>query len=187
MNESHLAQAAKERTSILHCQLGCFLLEAFLALLVALRDEPLPSIQAQFPFSVCGISADSRLANREVGMFCSQARPDPVRRVPLFTWHLQIELQYLLDLIPDWSESRLPLARQLLHLDEMRRSIVDHLRPGRGDQALVSCKTGALRRSANEDIESISDEKNRNGQGWKDAGSGTTRCEGSNGRNGREA
>jgi hypothetical protein len=32
-------------------------------------------------------------------MFCSQARPDPVRRVPLFAWRLQIELQYLLDLI----------------------------------------------------------------------------------------
>jgi hypothetical protein len=48
------------------------------------------------------------------------------------------------------------------------------LRLGRRDQALVSCKRGALRRSANEDIESISDEKNWSRKAGKGAGAGST-------------
>jgi hypothetical protein len=40
-------------------------------------------------------------------MFCSQALPDPMRCVPLLPRRFQIQQQYLLDLIFDWTESRL--------------------------------------------------------------------------------
>jgi hypothetical protein len=55
---------------------------------LAVHSNPVPV------FVVCHISPDRRLADREFGMFHSQARLASVRRVPLFAWGLQIELQY---------------------------------------------------------------------------------------------
>jgi hypothetical protein len=60
-------------------------------------------------------------------MFCSQARPDPMRRVPLLSRRFQVQQEYLLDLISDRAESRL-LSRWLFPRWRNRRAdrLPDH-------------------------------------------------------------
>ena len=60
-------------------------------------------------------------------MFCFQACPDPMRRVPLLSRRFQIDFQYLLDLIFDRAESPAALSLAFFALAEIA--------------ALIACRT----------------------------------------------
>jgi hypothetical protein len=73
------------------------------------------------------ISPDGRLSDRVFRVLGFQARPDPMRRVPLLFRCFQIQQQYLLDLVLDRAESRLISRWSLPHRRNRRADrLPDH-------------------------------------------------------------